>query len=312
MLKKFLIGLLKSVFGIVFLLFTLSYSIFNTLKDETVYTQKTVDYTYDFLIAELPGGLLDVAKTLPNAETTTTTESDTRELLKKNLSKEDLRTFVKAVVVIVKDLEIDKDSHLKFPVWKVEKQWKVLVEKFAVVMYQAAYDGELPALENKRELTNNLYEKIVTEPLPSEFVVNFSQHDYKGNFVGIVDRASSSIFWIAITIMSSILIIIGIILKDDWRALVITESRMLFSSSLSLIILGVTLYFTSQSLIEKTTDFALGKFMFGFMFMLTTMASMQALWFVGPICAGSLFVWLYFRYLFPKLRAQEESIIKHK
>ena len=128
----------------------------------------------------------------------------------------------------------------------------------------------------------------------------------------IVDKALNSVFWIAIAFMLSIVIIIAILLKDNWRELIITEAKMFFSASFSIIVLGLTLYFTSQGLIEKAGDLALNKFVFGFLFMLTTLASMQALWFVAPICAISLFIWLYFRYLYPKLKAQEDSIIKHQ
>lgn len=246
MLRNFL----ASLFGFIFLIFSipffLFYGLFGTLDDEQIYLNEGVDLAYDILLLEVPT-LIDIE------EFAALDEDDIAKLIQNVISKGDFRDFVDSALSSIKKARIADDYKLIISIPLdlltlkrddlAAELTDLFYKKLPACDYELDYlkfsDGKSPecippnfAKADFKFEVGTILDKVVFADLPSQFVLDLNvPYKFDGTASDFFGKIKLFILLILSFFSLFTISVMALIIWSPWLKILKSTSLTLFLSS---------------------------------------------------------------------------------
>lgn len=298
MFRKFLAGLIFSLFTVLFVPVSLAFGISTTFLDQNFYKGDFVQLVYEFALDELPRNA--------NLTELPLSKEELKQILFEVFSKEDVAFMVESFFDQLKDVTVPDDGVVKFAInldWLAQKN-ELISEKvaFALVNDLPACDTDnppsekfpkcLPADVSKVDFQNRIEQTLDRElfsNVPSEISFNFTfPRPISGNVFNYFNSIVVKILTIGFFVLVFLLGLMSLIIFSPWNRIGKWLSRAIFFASLNVFLLLTLLLIVPT---DVFSDYGIDSYLRIYSFFVGALTSTM-FYYIFPLMIFSFITWI--------------------
>lgn len=251
MLRKFFVGILFSLFVLLFVPVSLAFGVYTTFLDQNFYKGDFVELVYQFAIDELPRNA--------NLADLPLSEEKLKKILFEVFTRDDVLFMVESFFDQLKDLNVPQSGNVDFQIsldWLREKNELVanktalaLVEDLPVCTTEnvpsEAFPKCIPEDVSKIDFQSRVQQALDRElfsDIPNEIALNFTfPGNISGNLFEYFDDLIVKILTIGLFVLIFILGLMSLVIFAPWNAVLKKLFRALFFASLHVFVLLIVM-----------------------------------------------------------------------
>lgn len=298
MIRKFLAGVLLSVFVFIFMPVALAVGVYKTFLDPDFYHGEFIELVYDFAIDELPRNV-DLSG-IPLSE------QDLKGILATVFAEEDLSLLVDSIFDELSSIEVGPDGLAYFTLpldWLSTKSDMIaervsgfLVDKLTVCDSNSDLSSEvfecIPNGVSKLDFKNHVMSELdrqLFSDIPNEvsFTLQFPAQ-IRGNVFSFFDSLMLKVLLIGVLILVLLLFLIALLIFRPWILVLRWIAKSLFFASLTVFVLMMTLLHLPMEWLGEFGYDAIGRI---YSFVVSALISNMFVY-IFPILVFSFVIWV--------------------